>query len=150
MVIDVKITLQQIENGNEEVIIKYRQMSQRIEEIVKYLEGQSRKLLVLKDGQQIRINIPDVIYLESVDGITFLYTSNEVYRTSLTLALFEAVYADSGFFRCSKSMIINVCRIDRLKSMSGNRIDATMDNAEHIVISRRYAKALRNLLKEEI
>lgn len=149
MGIDVKITLQQIEKGNEEVIIKYKKMTPQIEEIVKYLEGQAKKLLVRKDGQQIKIGISDVIYLESVDGTTFLYTADEVYQINITLALFEAVYADSGFFRCSKSMILNICRIDRLKSMPGNRIDATMDNGEHIAISRRYAKALRNILKEE-
>lgn len=145
----MKITLQQIADEKEEIIIKYKQMTPQIEGIVKYLEGQTKKLFVLKDGQQIKIGIPDVIYLESVDGTTFLYTHDEVYRIPLTLALFEIVYADSGFLRCSKSMILNICRIDRLKSMPGNRIDATMDNGEHIVISRRYAKALRIILKEE-
>ena len=34
----MKITLQQIDEGSEEVIIKYRQMTERITGIVKYLE----------------------------------------------------------------------------------------------------------------
>lgn len=54
-----------------------------------------------------------------------------------------------GFFRCSKSMVINIYRINKLKSMSGNRIDVTMDNGEHVIISRRYAKELRSTLKGE-
>lgn len=145
----MKVTLQQIEKGNEEVIIRYRQMTERLERVVEYLEGQNEKLSGTRDGQQFFINIQDILYLESVDGVTYFYTKKELYRTVHTLALFETLYAQEGFFRCSKSMMLNIYRIERLKSMPGNRIDATMDNGEHIVISRRYAGELRNLLREE-
>lgn len=145
----MKVTLRQIDTGNEEVIIRYRQMTQQIEDIVQYLEGKAEKLVVTNDGQQFFINIPDVIYLDSVDGSTFVYTQDNVYRAAITLTLFAALYADKGFFRCSKSAVMNIYRIDRLKSMSGSRIDAMMDNGEHIIISRRYAKELRRILKGE-
>lgn len=146
----MKVTLQQIDKGNEEVIIRYRQMTEHLAGIVEYLEGKSAKLSGTKDGQQFLISVQDILYLESVDGITYFYTKNEVYRTSHTLTFFEALYARDGFFRCSKSMMLNIYRISKLKSMSGNRIDATMDNDEHIVISRRYARELRSILKEEM
>lgn len=148
MAVNMKVTLQQIETGNEEVVIRYRQMTQRIEDIVQYLEGKAEKLIVVRDGQQFLINLSDMIYLESVDGATFLYTQDAVYRTTLTLTLFASLYAEAGAFRCSKTTVINIYRISRLKSMSGSRIDAAMDNGEHIIISRRYAKELRSVLKE--
>lgn len=143
----MKITLQQVNKEYEEIIIKYAQMTERIDSIIKYIEGQSGQLLGNKDGQQFVIRIPAVLYLESVEGITYLYTEKEVYRLNLTLALFESLYAEEGFFRCSKSMIINIYRIKKLKSISGNRIDVTMDNEEHVVISRHYAKELRSILR---
>lgn len=146
----MKVTLQQIHEGSEEAVIKYRQMTERIEGIVRYLEGQSEKLLVIKDDRQVLLNLPDILYAESVDGITFLYTDNEVYRTALTLIHFETLYAEHGFFRCSKSIVLNIYRISKLKSLPANRIDATMDNEEHIIISRRYAKQLRSILKGEL
>lgn len=145
----MKITLQQITQGKEEVIIRYRQMTDQIDGIVSYIERQSDKLLGRKEGQQFVIQPQDVIYLESVDGVTYLYTEQEVYKSNLTLMSAETNYADEGYFRCSKSMVINIYRIKKLKSLSGNRIDATMDNEEHVVISRRYAKELRNVLKGE-
>lgn len=145
----MKVTLEQIYEGTEEVIIRYRQMTEKIDGIVKYIEGQEQKLTGMKDGQQFLISIHKVIYLESVEGITYLYTEQEVYRSEFTLALFEAVYGTEGFFRCSKSMVINLYRIHKLKSMPGSRIDVTMDNGEHVVISRRYGKELRQILKGE-
>lgn len=145
----MKVTLQQISKGNEEVVIKYRQMNRQIEDIVNYIKGQGQKLLGIKDGQQFFIHPHNIIYLESVEGVTYLYTEKEIYQSNLTLASFETFYAKEGFFRCSKSMIINMYRIRKLKSISGNRIDAAMDNDEHVLISRHYAKEFRNILKEE-
>ena len=42
---------------------------------------------------------------------------------------------------------MNIYQIDRLKSKAENRIDAQMKNGEHVIISRRYAKELRRILK---
>lgn len=143
----MKITLQQITEGKEEVIIRYREMTEEIDGIIKYAEGQGKRLLAAKDGQQAPVRISQVIYAESVDGVTWLYTDKEVYRSSLTLSLLEGMYAGEGFFRCSKSMVINIYCISRLRSMPEKRIDVTMSNGEHVTISRHYAKALRSILK---
>ena len=146
----MKVVLQQISEGSEEIRIRYRQMTEQIEEIVHYIEGQGDKLIGMKDGQQFMLRPYDVIYLESVEGTAYLYTEKEVYRSSLTLMAAERAYGDEGYFRCSKSMVVNIYRIQKLQSMPGNRIDVTMDNGEHVVISRRYAKELRSILKGEM
>jgi len=89
------------------------------------------------------------LYLESVDGSVYAYTKDIAAKTNLTLAAAEGLYADDGFFRCSKSMVLNIYHIEYLKSISGNRVDVTMDNGEHVIISRRYVKALRSVMKGE-
>lgn len=143
----MKLTLQQIENGTEEVIIKYRTMTEQIDSIVNFINRREDKWVVYKEGQQFMISPQKVIYLESVDGVTYLYTDEEVYHTGMSLAAAETAYMREGYFRCSKSMVINIYRIQKLKSQPGNRIDAMMDNGEHVIISRRYAKELRAILK---
>ncbi len=65
----------------------------------------------------------------------------------MTLNALEYHFRTQGFFRCSKSMVINIYRISYLESKPGNRIDAMMDNGEHVIISRRYASGLRAVLK---
>lgn len=145
----MKITLQKIDDDQEEIIIRYRQMTERIDGIIRYVEGKGKKLLGVKDGQQFLVDVDRIFYAESVDGVTYLYTAQNVYGSDLTLAFCEALYGADGFFRCSKSMVVNIYHMERLKSIPGNRIDATMDNGEHVIISRRYAKELRNILKGE-
>lgn len=146
----MKITLRQITEGKEEVIIRYREMTEEIEGIIKYVEGQGKRLLVTKGGEQAPLRVGEVIYAESVDGATWLYTDREVYRSGLTLSQLEGLYAGEGFFRCSKSMVINIYCISRLRSMPEKRIDVTMNNGEHVTISRHYAKALRSILRGDM
>lgn len=143
----MKLTLEQIEGVSDEIIIRYTEMSEELREIIEYVERKDRRLIGYLDGKQIIVLPSDVIYLESVDGTTYIYTEHSVMKTGMSLMSAEEQYSDNGFFRCSKSMVINIYRIRQLKSMSGNRIDAQMDNGEHVVISRRYAKVLRSILK---
>lgn len=145
----MKVTLQQISCGTDEIIIKYKAMTEQIEGFVNYINQKEKKFIAFKDGQQFAVLPQNIIYFESVDGVTYVYTSTEVYRTNLSLAAVETMYMGEGYFRCSKAMIINIYRIERLKSEPGNRIDAMMDNGEHVIISRRYAKELRSILRND-
>ncbi|MBP5281542.1 MAG: LytTR family transcriptional regulator DNA-binding domain-containing protein [Lachnospiraceae bacterium] len=143
----MKIRIEQIKDGEEEVILRYREKTREIEELLSYLNKRSHSILCKKDGEDVLVRPRDVIYLESVDGTTYAYTEGEVYQAGLSLAGAEAEFSGAGFFRCSKSMVINVYHIEKLKSEAGNRIDAVMTGGEHVIISRRYAKALRRLLR---
>lgn len=91
----------------------------------------------------------DILYIEKVDEKTFAYTIDKVIQLDLSLAMAEMVLDDDHFFRCSKSMIINVNHVEKLKSLPSNRIDATMLGGEHIMISRTYASDFRKFLKGE-
>ncbi len=145
----MKLTLERITDGIEEIIIRYRERTDSLDNLIRSIEQRGEKIFAVNDNGKLLLNPSDVLYLESVDNTVFVYTDSEVAKTSLTLAVAEEAFASEGFFRCSKSMVINIYRISYLKSISGNRADVTMDNGEHVTISRRYVKALRSILKGE-
>ncbi|MBE5963168.1 MAG: LytTR family transcriptional regulator [Lachnospiraceae bacterium] len=143
----MKITVDRILEGEDEVILRYREMTQEVERILKVLRADEKRLIGRQGKEQVVLNAKKVLYLESVDEVTFAYTKNGVYRIDYTLAEAEARFGMEGFFRCSKSMVINIWKVASLKSMSCNRIDATMENGEHVIISRTYAAEFRRILK---
>ena len=148
--IPLKVTLHLLESSEEEeVIIRYRKINGQIEEIVRIAEGSDEKIPCSRGEIKCRIAVGEVLYAESVDRATFLYTKDGVYRTAYSLQSLEAAYMERGFFRCAKSMLICIYRIAALKSETGGRIDATMENGEHVIISRKYARELRRELKGE-
>ncbi|MBE6765294.1 MAG: LytTR family transcriptional regulator [Ruminococcaceae bacterium] len=145
----MKLTLEQITQGQEEIIIRYREMTDSLGGLIRSIEQRGEKIMAMTEEGKVLLAPSEVLYLESVDNCVYVYTENSVAKTSMTLAVAEEAFASEGFFRCSKSMVINIYRISYLRSISGNRADVTMDNGEHVIISRRYVKELRRILKGE-
>ena len=143
----MKYTLEQIPDGEDEVIVKYRNMTQEVTNILAFLKHSRKRLLGYSGSIQVVIDISQILYIESVDGRTFAYTAEDVLRLEYSLAQLEQLLNSINFFRCSKSMILNIDKVTALKSLASNRIDATMCNGEHILISRTYASDFRKRLK---
>jgi DNA-binding LytR/AlgR family response regulator len=143
----MKIDIKKINEGEESVVIRYKDLSPKINKIIDVLNGDDSKLRGKTDEEEVFFSPDDILYLESVDDKVFVYTPDRIMRIEGSLNSFMATVSDECFFRCSKSMIINIGRVEALKSLSSNRIDATMEGGEHIIISRRYASEFRRLLK---
>ena len=145
----MKYTINQITEGEDELILNYLELNEEIEGILAFMRKEGKRLIGWKDKEQVVIPLEDLLYMESVDSKTFAYTEAEVYRVNYSLLQLEVLLQDVKFFRCSKSMIMNIDRVVSLKSLSSNRIDAVMRNGEHIMISRTYASDFRKRLRGE-
>lgn len=143
----MKIDIEKITAGEDSVTVRYRELTPAIKRIIGILEKTEDKLWGKTESGTVSIRLRDILYLESVDDKLFAYTGSTVARLDGSLNSFVTDIDDESFFRCSKSMVINVNRVKALKSLSSNRIDATMESGEHIIISRRYASDFRRLLK---
>ena len=145
----MKYTVNQITQGEDELILNYKEANEEVERILAFMEQRNRRILGWKENEQVIIASGELLYVESVEGKTFAYTKQEVYRMNYTLQQLEVLLQKEYFFRCSKSMIMNINKVAGLRSLSSNRIDATMENGEHIMISRTYASDFRKRLRGE-
>ena len=115
--------------------------------ILTFLKSQNQRICAYNEDHELTFFSPHtVLYVDTVEERTFLYCDESVYETSLTLTELTSKYEDMGFFRISKSMIVNLHRIKRLRSIGGGRIEAILQNQEKIIISRHYAPLLRQQL----
>lgn len=145
----MKYTIEQIKKGDDELILRYQNLNQEVEHIMNFMSFAEKKLVGTKDGSQIVVDVKQILYIESVDRKTFVYLEDDVVRVEYTLTQLERMLNSLRFFRCSKSMIMNIDKVKVLDSLASNRIDATMCNGEHIIISRTYASEFRRRLKGE-
>ena len=143
----MKLTTQQITKGEDEIILRYRELTPEISALIRQIRQETTTILGKADDRQYRVNPCEIYYFESVDERLFAYTRQQTFQVVMTLAEAEAKFSDMGFFRCNKSTVLNVNRVDSVKSELGNRINATLDNGEHVMISRHYARAFRELLR---
>lgn len=131
-----------------EIVIHCREVDDKVEKILSLLDIEKKKLLGFIEHTEHIIPPSDVLYCESVDGVVYIYAKDQVYKSAYTLNDIENAFSQTGYFRCSKSMVLNINAIKSLKSELDNRIDALLSNGEHIIISRHYVKQLRAILKE--
>ncbi|WP_026493415.1 MULTISPECIES: LytTR family DNA-binding domain-containing protein [unclassified Butyrivibrio] len=143
----MKIDIQKIDSGEDSVVIRYKELTRDLNRIIGILQGADDKLWGKSDTGSELIKLEEILYIESVDDKLFAYTGNKVLKIDGTLNSFMTDFDDGTFFRCSKAMVINVNRVEALKSLSSNRIDATIEGGEHIIISRRYASDFRRMLR---
>ena len=105
-----------------------------------------RKISCTKDGITHLVDTGEVLYFESVDKKSFLYTESDVYELSLKLYEIEETLSDVGFIRSAKSQILNTHKIASLCPDFGGRIETTMISGEKLIVSRQYAKLLKERL----
>ncbi|MCL2353678.1 MAG: LytTR family transcriptional regulator, partial [Defluviitaleaceae bacterium] len=104
------------------------------------------KLTGTRDDQTHILDASAILYIDTVDKKTFLYTKGAVYETSLRLYELEEQLYNGDFFRASKSSIVNFNKIKSLKSDIDGRIILVMENGERLVVSRQYAVFIKNKL----
>ncbi|MDD6203281.1 MAG: LytTR family DNA-binding domain-containing protein [Lachnospiraceae bacterium] len=143
----MKYTTRQITEGEDEVIVQYRNMTPEVQRIISLLNREQTKLTGWREKDLTVIESNEILYIESVDGKTFAYTEQDVLKLDYQLSQLEQILKTINFFRCSKSVILNIDKVKSLKSLPSNRIDATMCNGEHIMIARTYASDFRKRLR---
>ena len=129
-----------------QVIIECRKADEEVMKLKSHIELFENKLRARLDDKTFLINPADVLYFESVDDHTFLYTADNVYEIKHRLYELENSLSDRDFIRISKSQIVNINSIKSLAPELNRSITATLTNNEILTVSRRYVKPLRILL----
>lgn len=126
----MKLRLEQISEGDEEVIVRYRQMTPTVQAISDLLAAEQEKILGRNDQGERYLLLDDILYIESVDSRTFAYTDRGIYQITASLSQLAERYRRHGFFRCAKAMVVNIYKIHSFQSQAYGRIEATLDNGE--------------------
>lgn len=142
------MNIQILENLKDalQVVIYCRQIDDEVLRLKSHIELFDRKLQAKKENELRFVNSLDVLFFESVDNRTFLYTEDDVLEIKQRLYELEGILSDKDFIRISKSQIVNVNKIKVLKPELNRTILATMCNGEQLCISRKYVRAMRNML----
>ena len=145
----MKITMQQVEKGCEEIVIRYSERNAEVSAVLELLEARAAQMCGVSEetGETVMFPISDIYYFESVDAVLYAYLESDVYRVEGRIDTIADRCASHGFARSSRVMAVNLYRIDRLRSIGAGRIMATMMNGENIEISRKYAGELRRRLR---
>lgn len=138
-----------VEHGDfeeNEIILRCKELDGEILEILSLLRERSANLIAYQNGEAHRLQPGDILFAETVDGKTFLYTSSQVLESHQSLAGLENAYRELGFIRIGKSQLCNLFHVAKLKSIPNSRIEITLKNGEKLIASRHYTQNLKERL----
>ena len=140
----MEVLVRQIsERENERVVLECVEMTKDFEDIRDYVHMKGNTLVGYIDAKAFTLKLSDVLYFEAVGERVFAYTSKEIYQIKMRLYELEEQYDRKKFARVSKSVLVNLTRIESFHPTLGARILVRMDNGEEVVISRMFAKELK-------
>jgi len=143
----LKIVIRKIQDINEvEVVINCADENKEVNKIVSALNSVYAKIQGRRENELFQIDINEILYIESVDRKTFLYSEVAVYETEKRIYELEEYLKHCSFFRASKSTIVNLKRVKSLRPEIGLRLLLTMDNDEKIIASRQYSSIIKQAL----
>lgn len=145
----MRITVEHGAFPENEVVLRCAALDEEMLEVLALLRAREQKLGVWRGEQPDDLQFlspAEVLYAETVEDKTFVYTEGALFRCPLGLAEIEARYETAGMCRVNKSTVVNLHRIESLTSCAGRRILAGMRGGERIVVSRHYAPLLRQRL----
>lgn len=134
----------------EQVVLECVEMTSEFEDIKNYCLAKGTFLTGYTDiSAQQQVKISDILYIEAVGENVFAYTKANVFEIKKRLYELENELLNYKFVRCSKSFLICLLKVDAIRPALNGRYLACMENGEQVIISRKYAKNVRETILEE-
>ena len=140
----MRVNVKLIQNrAEEQVLIECVEVTRDIEDIRAYALTKGTTLAGVYNERICQFDLEDVFYFEAVDERVFAYTKEKAYEMKIRLYELENAYSGYNFVRCSKSLIVNLMKLEGISPALNGRFTAHMKSGEKIIISRQYVPALK-------
>ncbi len=129
-----------------EVIIRTPKITQEIEKMIALMRMINMQIGVKYNDETYLLDIEKILYIDTVDRKTLVYTEDEIYESDLKLYEIEMELVERDFLRVSKQTIVNLRKVKSLRAEFDRKIRVTLQNGEQIIVSRMYSDELRRKL----
>ena len=140
----MKIVINEIKETNEEyVLFHVHEVDEKINKMIQHIKNTDTHLIGKQDEKLYKVKYKDIFYIETVDKKSFMYTTNHVLSLSEKLYQLEERLQWVDFFRVSKSMLLNLDKIEQIYPTVSARFEAKLTNGEVVIIARSYVQKLK-------
>lgn len=140
---------QNIQCDEDKVFIECAQITPKIKELAKIIKQFHEQLEVQFHKHILKIELNDILYAESVDGKTFLYSKENIYLYKYSLTQLESQLKTMYFVRISKNTLLNINALKSVEPYINHRLKAYLSNGETLLISRNYIQDVKTYFERK-
>lgn len=130
-----------------EIDIYCKEKTAEVEQLVNIINSQAYSIIGKLDGESFVLNLADIFYFEAVENKVFAYLEEDVYEVNYKIADLCDALIHTSFLQTSRTVILNLNKINKIKTIVNGRIMAELINDEKMIITRLYANAFKEKLK---
>ena len=150
-IIHIKTDISDKYNDEIHVIIQTNQITNKVQQIVNFIENidhNFKKIIGTQNNDIFIINIDEIICFYSENKNNYCKTYEGVFKIKQPLYELENNLVTSEFIRISNSSIININHVDRFNTSITGTIKVQFKDGSIDYISRRRISKVMKLLKE--
>lgn len=117
---------------------------EKLKEVIRFVQekqGKERQLIIKEDGEELLINLNDVIFMESMNQNVRIVTTKGEHVIRYNIGDFEEQLKNDGFFRIHRGYLISLSKVKKL-----SKSDVIMDGDTILPVSRSNIKPLKDAL----
>ena len=105
------------------------------------------RIPVEKGGRKVLIPVDQIRYIMAKDDYSCIFTEDDRYLSTTSLAQFESKLGDFGFFRVHRRYIVNLANVEDVETVPSGAIQLGVSGVEdRIPVSRRRVVPLKKAL----
>ncbi|MFD1928209.1 LytTR family DNA-binding domain-containing protein [Sporosarcina siberiensis] len=131
------------EHKDIEIIIHCPKIDDRLSQLIELIQQHDIHLIGKNQKRIQSIPVKDLLYIESVDNNSFLYTLTNEFESNLKLYEIEKIVKNTRFIRISKNLIVNISQIQSVRALFNGRFEALLVNGEKVIVNRHYVKSFK-------
>lgn len=119
--------------GNDTELASFAETNKKISTLFR---KKIDKVIAWKEDKIVLLDPVQILYFTASDGKTTVITSKGVFEVRNTLNYWEERMSNNNFFRCHRSFLINLNKIEMILPMFGNTYDIKLAGcSEYIPVS---------------
>ena len=131
-----------------EVIIKYSQKTKVVERIISLIKSVNIQIQCYSDDETLLVNASDIFYIESIDKKSIVCCEENNYQIKEKLYQIYEKLKSAGFVQISKYCIMNINKLEKVKSLENSHLEAILSNGKRLYITRKYLADIKRMLQE--
>ncbi|MBN2405819.1 MAG: response regulator transcription factor [Coriobacteriia bacterium] len=130
--------------------VEVGRLRQAVERLVPAEEAPVRieRIPVEKAGKKLLLQVGEIFYIMAKDDYSYIFTSEERYLSTISLAQLEQKLEPQGFFRVHRRFVVNLSQVKEVAPMYGGTMLLTLKDkaATQVPASRRRVPSLKKAL----
>ncbi|WP_455683009.1 LytTR family DNA-binding domain-containing protein [Thomasclavelia sp.] len=138
----MKVIIECEEDNELEIVIRCNKIDDEVRRIISLFED--KQFIIGKlDSRSYQIKMDNIYYFEVNEDRAFIYCKDKVYETNLRLYELEKQLDERLFVRISKSIILNLSKLENIRALLNGRYEAVLINNERLIITRHYVSSFK-------